>query len=111
MTLLAELFLDTSHDRQDIDALAQRLADLDVDSKTAEALLRDEVAPAFAFNLLNIAGEWAPWDEDEVAQIIAKSRSGAFPAVRRAILRRVGWAMAARDWRKIRASLDRRQQI
>lgn len=98
-TALANLFLDTSHTERDIAWLAGQLRETGLKVAELEQILRREVAPAFAFNLMSVAGEWQAWSPDEVARIVS----------RRMMLKRVlgqcGWRMVRADWMRVRAVL------
>jgi hypothetical protein len=69
-TALSELYLDTSFDDADLDRIALSLKNVRYGLVEIEEILREEVAPAFSFNLLSVAGEWAFWSEDEVKAIM-----------------------------------------
>jgi hypothetical protein len=72
-TVLSELFLDTELLNGDIQRIAGVLRQSPYDRIEIERILRDEVSPAFSSNLLSIAGEWVPWDENEVQKIMERS--------------------------------------
>lgn len=74
-TTLSELFLDTELDEADFRRIAEVLRGSPYDLAMLENILRDEVAPAFGSNLLSVAGQWAPWTEDEVQEIMKRSLS------------------------------------
>jgi hypothetical protein len=72
-TILSELFLDTSFGDSDYDRMAKELNHSPYDRFEIERILRTEVSPAFSWNLFQIAGEWFPWSEEEVREIMMKS--------------------------------------
>ena len=87
---LSEFYLDTELQPSDYQDIARRLRRSGYSLEALRQILEDEVAPAFAFNLLDVAGEWAPWTEDEVRRIVTRS-AGAIPIMRwlkRRMLRR-----------------------
>jgi hypothetical protein len=70
-TVLSELFLDTSFDDADYDRIAAVLLQSPYRRRTEiEQILRNEISPAFSSNLFSIAGEWVPWSEEEVREIM-----------------------------------------
>ena len=78
---LSELYLDTELQPSDYQDIAGRLRRSGYSPEALRQILEDEVAPAFAFNLLDVAGEWASWTEDEVRRIVVRS-AGAQPLMR-----------------------------
>lgn len=64
---LADLFLDTDEMLQ-VPHVVRAIVEGGYDLDDAEAALRWEVRPAFYFNLLDIAGEWAAWHPDFVRE-------------------------------------------
>lgn len=89
-TALSELFLDTEIMDADVRRIANVLLQSPYDRGELKSIFRDEVAPAFTFNLLSIAGEWTPWDENEVQAIVEewlKQRSGGWFARLRSYVR------------------------
>lgn len=47
----------------------------------AEVIFRKEVAPAFAYNLWSVAGEWAGWPEATVRERVLAGASGPLAAL------------------------------
>lgn len=78
---LADLFLDTQLPPEAYRSMASVLSASGYSHAELWQILSNEVAPAFAFNLLDIAGEWAMWHEADVREIMLTSlRSGSrFP--------------------------------
>ncbi|WP_443969962.1 DUF7079 family protein [Sphingobium sp. CR28] len=72
-TVLSELFLDTSFDEADYDRIAEVLRRSPFRLSELERILREEVSPAFAGNLLSVAGEWERWSQEEVQTIMQQS--------------------------------------
>ena len=70
---LSELFLDTELQRQDYEAIAERLRASGYSTQQLHRILQDEVAPAFAPNLASVAGEWAGWSETTVRDLVLRS--------------------------------------
>ena len=70
---LSRLFLDTDLQSQDYASIAARLRDSGYSSDQLHRILSDEVAPAFASNLVSVAGEWAGWSEDAVRCLVLRS--------------------------------------
>ena len=73
--LLADLFLDTERDERETVLLTQRLAALPYSVAELEAMLRRDVAPAFGWNLFDIAGEWQGWSAGEARTIVLRYRN------------------------------------
>ena len=71
-TALANLFLDTEHTDEIRRCLARDLRETGYSLDQLENILRREIAPVFGGNLLSMAGEWALWDEEEVAEIMER---------------------------------------
>lgn len=59
---LSDLFLDTDS-RLSFPYIARALAESPFSDDELEAIFQNEVAPAVEFNLFDIAGEWAGFDE------------------------------------------------
>lgn len=64
---LAHLFLDTDVSLFD-DKIVAVLRASKFDAEEVEKIIREEVGPVFYTNLLDIAGEWAGWSEEHVAE-------------------------------------------
>ena len=73
--LLADLFLDTERDERQTALVAERLAALPYSVAELEAMLRRDVAPAFGWNLFDIAGEWEGWSGGEARIIVSRYRN------------------------------------
>jgi hypothetical protein len=73
-TALSELFLDTELQDDDYARIAAVLGRSGLPHERLQAILNYEVAPVFAFNLVDLAGEWTPWSEEEVLEIMSAPR-------------------------------------
>lgn len=71
-TALASLFVDNELGPGDYEHVAVTLTELGYDRRESERMLRQQVAPVFAVNLWAPAGEWTPWNEDDVFRIMNK---------------------------------------
>ena len=69
---LSDLFLDTELQPDDHRHIAELIRRASYSLAEAEAILRNEVAPIFFTNILSVAGEWAPWSEDFVRDLVLK---------------------------------------
>ena len=101
-TVLANLFLDTEHSDEIWFCLARDLRETGYLRAELEDILLREVAPVFGSNLLSMAGEWALWDEGEVAEIMEReflSRKRLTPS--QWVVGRLTNAMVRRDLRKL----------
>lgn len=68
--VLSELFLDNELTDDRARQIAAEIASRGFSAPQAEAILREEVAPVFWGNLLATAGEWQPWSQRQVVQMI-----------------------------------------
>lgn len=99
---LHQIFLDTELDPDQYRRIAETLAASGYGRDALKAILDDEVAPAFHFNILDIAGEWTPWHPDQVREIVldhlrGRSTLPPLPWLRRRLFRRTIDA----EWEKI----------
>lgn len=87
---MAEHFLDTET-RPHIPLTALRCVEAGLTPSQARDVWRYEVTPAVAFNLWDVAGEWAAWDRDWLIQRIERLRAGWWsrPGTLRALRHRV----------------------
>lgn len=102
-TVLSKLFLDTELSADDVQRIAESLARSPYGVDEIAGILRNEVLPAFVPNLLSVAGEWCPWSEEEVRDIMECSfrtrvRAGLTNLV-------CGRWMFPEDWNRIAALL------
>ncbi len=67
---LSELFLDTELDQSDLGVIAEKIRAAGFSADQAEEVLCREVAPVFWTNLLQVAGEWEPWSEQQVRELV-----------------------------------------
>ena len=95
----ADLFLDTELQAEDYRAMARKLKASGYSPDELRQILNEEVAPAFAFNLMNVAGEWAGWNKDDVLEIMRRSRRSLRPT--RWLLRRMFASYLAAEWAMI----------
>ncbi|OWV85250.1 hypothetical protein ATY78_25920 [Rhizobium sp. R635] len=72
---MSDLFLDTELETGDYRRIAGVLKISGYSLAELRLILEDEVAPAFASNLLSVAGEWAGWSENDVETIMLQSLS------------------------------------
>jgi hypothetical protein len=69
---LSDLFRDTEMTASDIAYLARCLREAEIGPADAEAILRDEVAPVFGWNLLSVAGNWTGWMDEDVVELVSQ---------------------------------------
>ena len=67
---LSQLFLDTCLTDEERHEIAAVIRQAGLSADEAEAVLVDEVAPVFAPNLMSVAGEYVPWDQAQVAELV-----------------------------------------
>lgn len=73
---LADLYLDTELDEFSLRHIAAILAASGFSWAEIQQINYDEVAPALWFNVQDIAGEWAGWDEEWVVERITECYTG-----------------------------------
>lgn len=73
---LADLYLDTKLDALSLQQIAGVLAGSGYTWPEIQAINYDEVAPALWFNVQDIAGEWAGWDEKWLLERISSTYTG-----------------------------------
>ena len=97
---LSNLFLDTDYlEIVGPERVAAKLSAGGFSREELWCILRDEITPAFAFNLREIAGEWAGWPSNEVKTRVVKVMR--WPHWRRR-LASLGFRFAIRrDWNRI----------
>ena len=100
---LSELFLDTELQVEDYRRIARTLAASGYGERALRRILDEEVAPAFAINMLSVAGEWAGWSDAEVRERVERQMRRARPLrwLRRLTVR----AHVNREWAKLRVLL------
>ena len=76
----ANCFLDTQLSKADYAAIGAQAAASRFGIKDVERIFRAEVAPAFAFNLRDIAGEWQGWSPEFVVSRVRKVLGSRLPA-------------------------------
>ena len=74
-TALTELFLDTELDARDYRRIAEMIRAAGYSGDEAWRILDTEVFPAFAPNLLSVAGEWAGWPAETVKRVVLAHRA------------------------------------
>lgn len=106
-TALSELFLDTELQEDDIARIVAVLERSPYSAREVETILKTEVSPAFAANLLSIAGEWQPWQEAQVREIMEQSIRMALSTN---FIDRVRFALKRRiippEWHRIAVQLN-----
>ena len=103
---MADLFLDTAYlEIAGADRVASRIRDSGFSTSQLRDIFRDEVGPAFSFNLLEIAGEWAAWDlgfvRDRVLLMMSTPHKRASGRIQYWLIGR----RIYRDWLKVEAAL------
>ena len=107
---LSDLFLDTELDEADIAIIAETIRAAGFSADQAEEILRRDVAPVFWMNLIQVAGEWTPWSESQVRDLVCehlRSRSRPRYLAWFDILKsRRRMATVKPEWRQVRAYLE-----
>ena len=100
----ADLFLDTQFDQSFYEQIAEICRSSGYGKAELKNVFFDEVAPAFAFNLFDIAGEWAGWPDDFVRSRILRDLRPTRSLWRRfksAVMRH----QMEKEWRRVEALL------
>lgn len=111
---LSEMFLDTELDRADYARIAAALIAAPYSEDQLRSIFEEEVAPAFIFNLLDVAGEWTPWSREEVRAIMLQSLAGDTGGLGQWVSKKLTRAAAAalyrrhltHEWQKVTAALN-----
>lgn len=106
---LSDLFLDTELDESDFSMIAEKIRAAGFTADQAEEVLRRDVAPVFWGNLVQVAGEWTPWSEAQVREMVCdrhRSRSRFFAWFHNWKSRRQ-MAVVRSEWRRVRDCLER----
>jgi len=99
---LSDAFLDTELDTQTYRHMAEAIRAQGFTAAEAETIFREEVAPAFAYNLWSVAGVWAGWPEATVRErVLAGGRGPLAALVNRIALGRY----LDEEWARIAAHL------
>jgi hypothetical protein len=69
---MSEFYLDTELDDGDISRIARTCAASPFSIGELDRIMFCEVGPAFALNLLSMAGEWAGWSQQFVQERVLK---------------------------------------
>jgi hypothetical protein len=103
---MADLFLDTAYlEIVSAAKVAERVRPAGYSREQLRAIFKDEVGPAFSFNGLEVAGEWAGWDPQFVRdRVISMQASPLKRAGGRLQYLLVG-RLIYRDWLKVEAAL------
>lgn len=68
---ISEFYLDTELQEDDLERLALVFAQSPYDLDELRAIERFEVAPVLWGNLIDVAGEWEPWDPNTLIPLCA----------------------------------------
>jgi len=77
--LLSDLYLDTEFGESDAKYMASEILESGFDLKTIEKILFDEVHPVFCWNLMTVAGEWAGFKREYVAEMVSSNLRSEAP--------------------------------
>ena len=75
LTLLSDFYLDTEFEDEHVERMARCCIDAGLSSAHDVELLERDIAPACAFNLFSVAGEWDGFDPDWLKQRILEGPS------------------------------------
>jgi len=72
---LSETFLDIELNDGRYRHIAEAITDSGFSEDEAFVIYREDVAPAFAINLLSVAGEWTGWSEEYIRERVLEART------------------------------------
>lgn len=104
---LSELLLDTQMQRQDYEAIARAAREGGFSTDQVRDIFEREVFPALAFNLMQVAGEWAGFDADVVRERILLTLGR--PQASRFLTGGLKKRLMAEEWPRILAVLEGRE--
>lgn len=104
---LSELFLDTEMQVQDYEAVARAARAGGFSVEQVRDILAREVFPAFAFNLMSVAGEWTGFDPDFVRARILRTLK--HPGATWLLSRGLRTRLLAQEWPRVRAAMEGRE--
>ena len=103
---MADLFLDTAYlEIVGADRVADRVREAGFTPGELRNIFRNEVGPAFSFNLLQIAGEWIGWDLQFVQERVLLMMSTPGTRFSGRIQYWLVGRCIYRDWLKVEAGL------
>ncbi len=97
---LSNLFLDTDVSLL-TESTAQELASSPYSLDDLEEILTTEIYPVCKYNLWNLAGEWAGFDEDWLVERVSKKR-GHLSRLWNSFFARIG-TVTSSDWKQVKA--------
>jgi hypothetical protein len=100
---MSDAFLDTELDAHNYRHMADVVREQGFTIAEAKAIFHTEVAPAFAANLLSVAGEWAGWSEQTVRARVLATMNQPFAGF---VLRLTLTCVLGAEWAQIAAHLD-----
>lgn len=108
---LAELFLDTEIQASGYHAIARVAHAGGFSAVEVRDILEHEVFPAFIFNLMVIAGEWAAFHPNDVRELVlgVLGLPGGRPPAPRFWTSGMRTRFLAEEWLKIAAALEARE--
>ena len=99
---LCDLYLDTQMTAHAHEHMAQTLAASPYSIEALHRILVDEVHPALHANLMQVAGEWAGFDEE---WLVARVREVCARPLWRRRLSRLSLDLVRHDWRIVEARI------
>jgi hypothetical protein len=104
---LSDLLLDTQMQRQDYEAIARAAREGGFSVEQVRDIFEHEVFPALAFNLMDVAGEWAGFDPDFVRERILLTLGR--PQATRFLTGGLKKQLLAEEWPRVRAVMEGRE--
>ncbi len=104
---LSELFLDTEMQTETFQWVARVAVDAGFSVAETRAILETEVLPVFGYNLLSVAGEWAPFDEAFVCQRVLRGlrRRALGRSIDHLLLTPIRRSIRREDWPRLELAM------
>jgi hypothetical protein len=99
----SELFLDTELTEHNYRSIVQRAGSAGFAPDELHAILVDEVFPRFAFNLFGLAGDWQPWADDSVRDVMLGPKPWAGS---RLVSRLLHGKYIEQEWTRVRDAMQ-----
>lgn len=100
---LSDTFLDTELEPEAYRYIAAEIARAGYNEDEGETIYREDVVPAFAGNLLGVAGEWSGWPPEFVRNRVLTKRSSWFGII---LFQMLMGRHITIEWSQIRAAFE-----
>lgn len=103
---MSGFFLDTELNESDLRLVADRIREAEYSIHDAKRILLDELFPALLFNLHDVAGEWAGFEDEWLFERIEKTKN---PSLIKRIYHRMNYWMVKDYWNKLEQIMESEQ--